>query len=324
MKSTVIRAVLTALAALFLLETGVRIAYSVKTHLSPLSAPKTYVFKLLYPVLDRSDETLNRVDGYYDILLLGSSVLATHNDLIARSLTEKLSYKLKRPVRVVSFAMAGQTSLDQYYKYKETKSRFDIVIFYESINDLRANNCPSDIFREDYSHYSVYRVLAFLDKHPKFPFLLPVITQLALQRPMEKLAMFGLVPTDKPREDWVAYGGDFKSQYSYMKNVASIIKIARDRNERLILMSFATSPKDDYACIEQYGYPTTMWGHPKNVSKGVFLHNVMLKTLAKFADTGFIDQAYLMPRGGNYFNDICHFTVVGAEEFSWNIAEYIT
>src|SRR3990167_347357 len=327
MKSTIIKVVLKAtlslLACFLLLEASTRVFWSAKLKCSPLSAPKTYVQKMIYPVLHRSGKDMSRVDGYYDVLLLGSSTLQVHNDVIARSLTEKLNYALGYKVRVVSFAMAGQTSLDDYYKYKATEGRFDVVIFYDSINDLRANNCPSQVFREDYSHYSIYRVLSFLDKHPNFPLYSPILLQLVIQRPLEKLGWFGLVPTDKPREDWVAYGGDFKSQYSYMRNVASIIKLARDRDEELILMTFATSPKDDYACLWQYGYPVTMWGHPKNVSKGVFLHNIMLRTLAKFTDTGLIDQAILMPTGGKYFNDICHFTITGCDRFKNNIVDYI-
>lgn len=323
------RIILIILISALLLEGNCRLYFTSKFGIPLTSSPKTIILNMVYPVLRENQVEATGTDRYYDILLLGSSTIQTHHQVMARILNEEV--RADKPVRVTSLAMAGHTSLDQLLKYKEFDKKFEAVIFYDAINDLRANNCPDYVFKPDYSHYSVYRVLSFLDRH-EFPLLIPILAQLIIQKPMEKLWMFGLVPTDKPRREWMEFGERVKSKVSYEKNLERLIKIAKSRHDRLILVTFVYS-FNDYSRQDWYGYPITMWGSLENVLNGIETHNKILRKLSKKYNVEILDAQHEMPKiikhySGIYgskeyfsweeslFNDVCHFTIRGCLTFT--------
>ena len=63
--------------------------------------------------------------------------------------------------RFYNVAFKAHTSLDSLYKYEQLRRegyRFDVVVFYHGVNEVRTNNAPPGIFRDDYSHYAFYRM----------------------------------------------------------------------------------------------------------------------------------------------------------------------
>lgn len=92
-----------------------------------------------------------------DILLLGASALHENWGSLTQQLLEALPSRTDRRVRLHNVAVPGQTSPDSFYKYRHlADQRFDLVLVYDGINDVAANNFPTTLFREDYSHWSWY------------------------------------------------------------------------------------------------------------------------------------------------------------------------
>ena len=71
--------------------------------------------------------------------------------------------------------MPGHASRDSWLKYSALgAARFDLVLFYQGINDARANNAPPEVFREDYAHYAWYETVnALASYHRTSWFALP-------------------------------------------------------------------------------------------------------------------------------------------------------
>ena len=240
-------------------------------------SPKEIIYRVIYPVLRENNTKTTKDDGYFDILILGSSTMEMHYNVIGRLITEKLWFKGIK-TRVFNLSMAGQTSLDQYYKYKSLENRYDLILYYDAINDLRANNAPASEFSQDYRHYSVYRVLHDLEK-PRI-FVTPLLIQLMIQKPIEKLGWLGLVPTDKPIKGWEKHGSDIKTKWPYHRNLKRIAEIANERGEKLVLITFAYYENEDYSCNQYYGYPVSMWGLKENVVAGLKVHHEMIRKVA--------------------------------------------
>ena len=84
----------------------------------------------------------------------------------------------------------GHTSLDSYYKYRSlSAARFDLVFIYDGFNEVRANNAPPEVFRDDYSHYGYYVLLRdIIDRHKLWPLTTPYTIQFIIKRGLAKMA----------------------------------------------------------------------------------------------------------------------------------------
>ena len=143
--------------------------------------------------------------------------------------------------RVHNLADPSQTSRDSYYKYLHlADKRFDLVVLYHGINEVRANNAPPDVFREDYSHYHWYREVNRVHARREIDVVaFPLVLSHAASRVWEMLGLVTYVPKDSPREDWIEHGSEIKTVPSFRHHVESIVDLARDRQEPLVLMTFA-------------------------------------------------------------------------------------
>ena len=67
-------------------------------------------------------------------------------------------------------------------------------------------------------------------------------------------------------------------------------------------------------------YPVELWGSREHVMKTVAVHNEIISRLAaQHKAVLFVDQANLLAGSPRYFNDACHFTVVGSLKFVENL-----
>ena len=134
---------------------------------------------------------------------------------------------------------------------------------------------------------------------------------------------------DAPRADWLQYGADIKSAAAFESNLREIVSLAGERQETLLLMTFATYVPAGYTPesfrARKLGYtlhlsPIEMWGTPANVLSAVMRHNDAVRRVAD-GETGlrFVDQAREMPPEGRYFNDVCHLTSAGSRVFVQNM-----
>ncbi len=317
------------------LEISSRIYWMVKNDLSFFAPEAMYLF---YPALKPVHETkITADDGYYDILLLGGSVLydAGKWDKALLLLQERLQSLTKLPIRIHNVARPSHSTRDSVFKYRFLNDKhFDLIILYHAINEVRANNCPPKMFRADYSHYSWYRKLNFFEHYPCFKFCtLPYTLFSLIIDIQEKKGLIHFVPTDIPNENWVQYGRTIKSAESFKDNLNTIINIANKKQEPIVLSSFAFHVPRDYSYLKfktkqldyaAHTFSIDIWGSPENVIRGIITHNIAIHQLAaEHPEVLFLDENAKMPKSKIYFNDICHLTKVGNEHLLNDFAKAV-
>jgi hypothetical protein len=321
---------LLALVSIVSAELGARAFWRIKYHV-PLRHPSRILYAY-YPPLRWIDETRpTRGNGSYDILLLGGSSLNPAWGPVQAALAEELAYRGHRNVHIYNLAWPAHTSRDSWLKYAALgTARFDLVLVYDGINDTRANNAPPGIFREDYGHYSWYEMVNTLASyHGTATFALPYTLHYLALNVRQALRKDRYVPTADPRPEWVQYGRDPRSAVSFERNLQAILDLAERRGDRVMVMTFATYVPDHYSleAFEQkrlgYGLhfkPIEDWGRREYVVKAVEVQNEAVRRLAaQHKGVLLVDQARLMAASPRYFNDPCHFTVVGATRFVENV-----
>ncbi len=270
-------------------------------------------------------------DGILDVLLLGGSTVTRPYGEIPQVLTERLSAATRRPVRIHNLGMKAHTSRDSWYKYRALDGvRFDLVVLYDGFNEVRANNVPPALFHEDYSHFDYYALANdVLGAGRLRPFALPYTLRYARRRlGAWRAARAGApitVPMDRPDSAWVRFGSDVRTAAPFRRNVEAILDLAAARREPVIVLTFAAyfAPGYTEAAFRArrldyttHHSPVEVWGTPASVAAGLAAHNATLRAIhAARPDVGFVDLDAAMPRGREYFNDVCHFTVAGSVRF---------
>jgi hypothetical protein len=271
-------------------------------------------------------------DSVVDVLLLGGSVLNSGYGAVRQALLEQLTLTTRRPVRVFSLGMPAHTSRDSYYKYRALSgAQFEAVVLYDGFNEVRANNAPPALFREDYSHYAYYRLLRdLMEDRRLWPLATPyTVVHLAREwtaRAAERRGEMVRLPRHTPDSAWTAFGANLRTPTAFRRNIESILDIGAARGDPVILVTFATyvppgysetafrDRKLDYA---MHTMAISAWGRPENVQAAVAAHNDVIRRLhAERPAAGFVDMDASFPRERRYFNDICHLTVEGSQRFA--------
>ncbi|UCD89259.1 MAG: hypothetical protein JSW04_12655 [Desulfobacterales bacterium] len=290
---------------LVLLEFLGRILFA-STNSLPLSfSSKEMIYPSLYTV------TKNYTDRYTNVLLVGGSVLNTNSRTLIAPGKDK-------GIHFYNLAHPAHTSLDSLYKYQyltSKKYKFDFVIFYHGINEVRTNNIQKEFFKEDYSHYYYYRWVnaTFKEEQPTFNFYLSstlIYNSYHLFCKFYGMTSFkkkAFVPFDIPAPELSQFGSEIKSEKSFRKNLMKIAEIAHAENAVLIVPIFAFHPFPPDQKM------TSIWGEPKNVIKGIKRHNQVIAQIKGKYIT--IDTSIISNDRGN-FEDICHFTSKGNKIFS--------
>jgi len=257
-----------------------------------------------------------------NVLLLGGSVLQRIPREAWRRTGPEWSF------HDVSFK--AHTTLDSLYKLEwllRSGYRFEYVVLYHGINEVRTNNVPLELFAADYSHYAFYRMahLLFRDR-ATLASLLVRHSDLAYRVALAYRTRSGqgdLLPPDNPPKEWKPYGADIKSAPSFRRNLVRISELARQSGSTLVVPRFAYASPSDYSIAawrdrslgfscEERGDPTHIWGAPEHVPPGIDAHNrVIDDERDRFV---LVDTSPLM---GNVddFCDICHFSPRGMERF---------
>ena len=308
-----------------LLEIVSRTEWSIRRDVSFFSPATYFYYPELKPV---AMQRIVRGDDPFDILLLGGSVLTEEWGSISRLLAERVAYATKARVRVHNLAESAQTTLDSFYKYRHLQDKsFDLVILYHGINDVRLNNCPPQVYKEDYSQYSWYKVINLFEAHPA---LASAVSFYSLYyrfiRIQEKIGSPPKYISRKmPLEEWLKYGDRIKTATAFRRNIEKILDIAKNKEEPVLLMSFCYYVAPNYTLeafmhrkvdYTLFGAPVEIWGIPENVVAGMDVHNSIIRDLAGYQDGNtYVDQKAGFPQDGEYFNDICHLTQKGCERF---------
>lgn len=300
--------------------------------------PSEYIFDGFYKNLKQpAGREVGRNGKKTRILILGGSVVSPgYSDLHVRLdtiLTKK--YGGARDFEVINVAAPAHTSLDNLLKYSLLKDdRFDLVVYYEGINDTRVNNIPPGSFKDDYSHVKWYADIYRLLRHPEIDItVIPYLLDMACDAICDRLS--GAIYLEPIGVDprFGKFGSQLRTKACYHKNVEGIAAIAKARGDKLLLVSYAsyfppdslTGNKSDnrYYAKCMFATPITMWGVPCHVKAGIAQHNQVIREVATKYGTAFLDLEKRMPRDPGLFCDVCHISESGARRFVDEIVQFI-
>ena len=297
--------------------------------------PGTSVHRF-YPQLANVDAIqLRSRDDSFDVLLLGASVI----EQVVGPLTKRIAKATSMPVNVANFAVSAHTSRDSLFKYRHlAPAKFDLVVFYHAINDVRANNITESAYRDDYSHFAWYATINVFEDHQKtIPGAAPLVMQLALREAKVRLGSIETLPMTRVRTSDFQHGRRIKTGDAFRDNLEEILTLAHEAGSMVAVLTFASHiPADysferfragqlDYRTTNHTGLPVELWGAPRNVAAGIRVHNKVISEVApKFDNALLIDQSRLIPADGRYFIDICHLSNEGIAVFVDNIMAAVT
>lgn len=268
-----------------------------------------------------------RDDERFDVLVLDASTLARAWGSFPKRFDEALRAR-GRPFRVYSLAVPGHTSRDSLLKYRLTdRHRFDLVLVYHGINDLRADDVPPERFRADYSHMDWYREVEPVVARRVLArvFTLPFTVRRAWLVFSRELGLRESIGLERIHVEWAQYGAEHRSVASLRANLAAILAIAHERGDPVVLASFAWYVPAGYSreafdaraldyAVRGQSVPLEVWGSAENVAGGLAAQNEAIAALAaEHPGVRFVDVAAAIPREGRYFNDVCHLSREGME-----------
>lgn len=305
----------------------------------PFLRPSDYIYTGFYKELEPiARQEIRNDDAVKDVLILGGSVVSSpwsHLESRLDTILRK-TYPNGGKFAIHNAAVAGHTSLDNRIKYDLLdKQRFDLVLYYEAINENRANNIPPQDFRADYSHIKWYSDIYLLQAHPEINFtVIPYLVDKVVRGLKDRLTQRVYISQDEVDQEYVKYGNDIKTAGSFKKNIGDIIKTSDQRNEKLVLMTYAsyfpkgvklTGQEGDMKHFAgcNYASPVTIWGEPEYVAKGIRVHNQILQNLAAKNRITLMPMAQRMPPDSSLFCDVCHLSEAGAQYFSHQLSKFI-
>ncbi|MCF0070330.1 hypothetical protein LZD49_07590 [Dyadobacter sp. CY261] len=305
----------------------------------PFFRPSDYLYSAFYDNMKEvREKEIKRNGDVKNVLILGGSVVSTpwsHMESRLDTILQKHYGKGNR-YAFYNIASAGQTSRDILLKYNLLDDkRFDLVIYYEAINENRANNIPAKYFKQDYSHIGWYRDIELLRSRSEINLtVIPYVLQKMVGAIQDKLTHRIYVSHEKVDPQFEKFGSDIKTAGPYHSNISGIIKIAQSRGDKLLLLSYASyfpenviltgDDKDsEHFAGCRFASPVKIWGKPENTKKGIGVHNSIIRKLAKQHKTLFLDMENEMPKDPKLFCDVCHVSEPGAQRFAHEIAEFI-
>lgn len=305
----------------------------------PFFKPADYLYSGFYESMDdvRGKE-IQRGGDVKNVLILGGSVVSTPWSHLESRLDTILQKHYGKGGRYAFYnvAAAGHTSRDNALKYSLLEDkRFDLVLYYEAINENRANNIPAKDFRQDYSHMRWYRDIYLLRSHPEMNItVIPYVVDRLVTYVRDRMDHRIYISHERVDPSFEKYGGDIKTKESYRRNLEEIIAAAKRRGDKLVLMSYASyfpenvvltgEQKDmDHFAGCNYASPVVVWGKAPNVKKGIGVHNLVLRELVNKHGTLFLDMEHQMPKDPKLFCDVCHVSEPGAQRFAHEIVEFI-
>jgi hypothetical protein len=263
------------------------------------------------------------------LLTLGGS--AMFNRRMSERVKNSLNKVANSSVEVMGGALRTHTSMSSVIKYRTlSKYKFDSVLIYHGINDLFVNNVYVDYFKSDYSHMVPwYRRNYLLDNS----LILRVIyNNVFWGRRIFGTASWHLkyIYPDKALENAM----NFESERFFRRNLTTLVKEIKKDGAVPVLMTFAwTIPdhytqdkfkagKAGYASSNFKNYPVELWGSVEFVSEGVRRHNKVIREVAEEFNVLLLDQEKLLGKNLRWFEDICHLSEEGTDQFVQNITDF--
>lgn len=304
----------------------------------PFLKPYSILENKFYPEVSGVIESTSVKDPEIKkVLLLGGSVISSGWSRMESRLDTLLPVKYGQDYTyaIYNIAEPGHSSLDNLIKYELLKSiKFDLVLFYEAINENRANNVPYDWFENDYTHIKWYDDVEMIRKHKELNFtVIPYVFHKLYNVINKKLRHRPYQEFHEVNPEFVMYGDSIQTARTYERNLTKIIEMAKEKNETLVLIRYSTyfpenvdltgDEKDhEYYSPCQFATPVNVWGSANNVKKGVNIHNKILEKLAGQYKVNYLN--FELPQSAEYFCDVCHVSEKGAVLFAQQLTDYIS
>lgn len=121
---------------------------------------------------------------------------------------------------------------------------------------------------------------------------------------------------------------------AFRLHVDQMLKFAGDAKTPITLVTFSTHFVDEYIkeafdakklgySAGQYELATELWGEPINVSRGVAIHNEVIRQLSpEHPDLVFVDMESEL-KDIKYFIDVCHLSAAGLDGFADVVAKQL-
>jgi len=266
--------------------------------------------------------TPDKPAGVIRILTLGGS------SMFNRHMTERLSNSLRqrtnKPLEILGGALRTHNSRSSLLKYRALAPyNFDYVLIYHGINDLWANDVPSDGFFDDYRQLNPwYRRGYWLDRS-------------LIVRRIYNAYVGGESGSMTGNGGCFLESSQYLSARTFEQNIRQLIADIRQNGGVPILMTFAYSIPPYYS-LEGFlnnmlGYnnngernqcPVEVWGSVPYVKEGLQIHNGIIRKLAAELEVPLVDQESAMGKDLNWYSDVCHFSEVGTDLFIQNITDF--
>ena len=267
-----------------------------------------------YPEIKPTENVTTSIDEW-DILLLGASVLNPAWGSVEKEIESVLQRTISIPFRIHNMGIPAHTSRDSLIKYTLLQGkRFDKIFIYHGINEIRMNNYPRKQYKSDYSHIHWYRTVNPIIRHPELGYW---ATPFTLEHALFKITTAN---NDEQFED-LKYGKNIKTKAAIAANLSSIAEIAMQRDEDLILSTFAFHLPSNYSKenflnhkldCNKHSLPVEVWGYPENVAENIDVHNNTIREVAKAYNLNCIELSDLIPKNKANFDDACHLTSAGS------------
>jgi len=338
MKVKVVLLLVVILSVEFLARLGLALYAQV-----PFFQPKEIVLHY-YPMLKKLAEKRKSVSAdTYNILVLSCSTLhpewGKFEQLIQSELPgSKAQPRTAQPVNYEVYVASGIgfSSLDNLNCYELLSHLdFDLVVFYGGINDARMNNCPKDVFKQDYSHLAWSNETNCVMRHPEANFCtFPLFVDFVFQKIKQRVCEARFVPIHYLlASDWWRYGHEQKSLSVFNNNIAQIQEKCAQRNTKLLLLSYAFYLPSDYSLgkfksqeldydFQHNSRETEIWGKPQHVADFLTATNASLSNHDE-TNCVFYDMNDSLRGNPKFFADICHFSPAGLAQFTYLLAREI-
>ncbi len=282
--------------------------------------------------------SFSRADDQIRIATIGGSTTANINLAYEENWPGQLGLLVgqalpKKHVRVINASVPGFDTAQSVANLALRVMPFqpDVVIIYHAYNDLKAIR-PELSFRPDYSHIHP-RPHGYHEK--------PALLVRWLNR-----SMFYVRARNRYRKlaQITAYRDSFtqdrrtseipsEAERAFEQHVRTLVAIARSGGARVVLSSFATlhDPSLSYAAggpairmspLQQQELAPIMYFTPGLTLDGIFdglkRYSAILRRIAREEQTGWVDNAALVPHEDAYFVDRVHFSSKGARRMAEN------
>lgn len=274
-------------------------------------------------------------DASTKILVLSSSALTPEWGNFAQHFQDYLDPS-ETNWQVYNAAGVGFSSRDNLNTLKLLERYdFDHVIFYNGINDVRLNNCPPELFDQEYRHISWSNETHTILKHSEMDmFALPFFLDYQYQVLKARYCSTCFIAKNyHDQESWQEYGSNFQSLESFHNNVEAIIA-AKSPTTDLHLVSFATYIPQDYTfekfAAQQLDYnfhensrEVEVWGYPTNVEAFMLESNRAIEELNDPSARVYFHDIRPSLEEANYYADVCHFSAPGITQLATLMADSV-